>query len=286
MPDHPDQHYHRQGIFRVDPREAQALSALPTHPTEGTEFFYRNVVRTLKGVMWAQGMRIVVEGAENFPQTGGALIACNHTGYYDFIFAGIAAELRGHRLVRFMSKKEIFDVPVVGTMMRAMKHIPVDRSAGRGAFDEAVRRLDQGQLVGIFPEATISRSFELKEFKNGAVRIADSAGVPLIPMAIWGSQRVWTKDHPRNLGRSNTPIVIVVGTPVDPAGEPDEATERLRDAMAELLTRAQSIYERDFGPIEKGQYWMPARLGGTAPTLERAQEIEQEEKARRQAKKK
>lgn len=170
--------------------------------------------------------------------------------------------------------------------MRAMKHIPVDRSAGRGAFDEAVRRLDQGQLVGIFPEATISRSFELKEFKNGAVRIADSAGVPLIPMAIWGSQRVWTKDHPRNLGRSNTPIVIVVGTPVDPAGEPDEATERLRDAMAELLTRAQSIYERDFGPIEKGQYWMPARLGGTAPTLERAQEIEQEEKARRQAKKK
>ena len=105
MPDHPDQHYHRQGIFRIDSREAQALSALPKHPTEGTEFFYRNVVRTLKGVMWAQGMRIVVEGAENFPQTGGALIACNHTGYYDFIFAGIAAWCDSCRRKRFSTSR-------------------------------------------------------------------------------------------------------------------------------------------------------------------------------------
>lgn len=274
--------YHDKGLIRL-PAGEQPLDT--RHPTEPGEGFYSTVIRTLKAMMWSQGLRIIVDGAKHIPDSDGALIACNHTGYYDFIFAGIPAHVRGRRLVRFMAKKEIFNVPVVGAMMRAMKHISVDRSAGRGAFDEAVERLARGQLVGIFPEATISRSFELKTLKNGAVRIADRAGVPLIPMAIWGSQRILTKGQPKHLGRSNTPIVIVVGAPVDASGDPDEATQRLHSAMSELLERAQSIYADEFGPIEKGQSWMPARLGGSAPSMEEANAIEEQEKQRRQAKK-
>ena len=84
--------------------------------------------------------------------------------------------------------------------------------------------------MGVFPEATISRSFELKEFKAGAVRMAAAAGVPLLPTVIWGSQRVWTKDHPKRLGRTRTPLRIHVGEPiaVERRADPAAVTEDLR----------------------------------------------------------
>ena len=163
---------------------------------ENREIFYNQIViRLMKTMLRFQGIQMSVAGSENLPDTGGALLALNHTGYFDFIFGGTAANLHGRRLVRFMAKKEVFDVPVVGALMRKMKHIPVDRSAGAGtsALDAAVTSLRAGNLVGIFPEATISRSFEIKDIKTGAARIAKEAGVPLIPVVLWGSQRVWTK---------------------------------------------------------------------------------------------
>ncbi|PRC58069.1 1-acyl-sn-glycerol-3-phosphate acyltransferase, partial [Mycobacterium sp. ITM-2017-0098] len=79
--------------------------------------------------------------------------------------------------------------------------IPVDRKAGAGAYAAAVESLRRGEIVGVYPEATISRSFELKEFKTGAVRMAKEAQVPIVPVIVWGAQRLWTKDHPKALGR-------------------------------------------------------------------------------------
>ena len=76
--------------------------------------------------------------------------------------------------------------------MRAMKHIPVDRDAGAASFATALRSLKQGEIVGVFPEATISRSFERKEFKSGAVRMAQASGAPLLPVVSWGGQRIWS----------------------------------------------------------------------------------------------
>ena len=140
------------------------------------------------------------------PATGGAVMAVNHTGYLDFAFAGLAARPAG-RLVRFMAKEQVFRHPVSGPLMRGMHHIPVDRDAGAASYRAAVAALKAGEIVGVFPEATISRSFELKEFKSGAVRMAAAAGVPLLPTVIWGSQRIWTKGLPRRLGRTRTPVV-------------------------------------------------------------------------------
>ncbi|CAM5708074.1 hypothetical protein SALBM217S_01655 [Streptomyces griseoloalbus] len=71
----------------------------------------------------------------------------------------------------------------------------------------------------MFPEATISQSFTLKSFKSGAARMAQEAGVPLIPMAVWGTQRLWTKGHPRNFKRSHTPITIRVGEAIEASGQ-------------------------------------------------------------------
>ncbi|HHU67433.1 lysophospholipid acyltransferase family protein [Corynebacterium sp.] len=262
------------------------LSPVPDHPVEGKESPYNRIIIPLaRALMKAQGIRLTVFGAENIPVDGPALLAINHTGYYDFIFGGIPAHLRGRRLVRFMAKKEIFDTPVIGRLMRSMKHLQVNRAAGAASREEAVERLRQGQLVGIFPEATISRAFELKDFKNGAARIAAEADTPLIPVVIWGSQRIWTKDHPKRLGRTNTPVFIRVGAPVDPNGDPDAAIQRLKDAMQVLLDRVRDDYGRAYGPFPAGEYWIPNADGGSAPTLTDARRIDTEARAAKAAKK-
>src|SRR5699024_4447578 len=159
----------------------------PAAPTkEAREWFYGGIIlRAARGYMRFQGLDLTIEGAENIPLNGGAMIAVNHTGYFDFVYCGIAAFLNGRDLVLFMAKQEFFDHKIAGPLMRKMKHIPVDRAAGRGAYEEAVRRLRGGALVGIFPEATISRSFEIKEFKTGNTRMAHDAGDPVIPVTIF-----------------------------------------------------------------------------------------------------
>ncbi len=279
----PDQKFTtRGGMFHV-PAD---LPEVPPHPTESKERFYNGfIIRVLKAVMRAQGLKITVFGAENLPTTGGALLAMNHTGYYDFILGEIPGHVRGKRLVRFMAKKEIFEVPVIGTFMRNMDHVSVDRSAGASSREEAVDRLGKGQIVGIFPEATVSRSFEIKDLKTGAVRIAEQAGVPLVPMISWGGQRIWTKGHKKRMGRTNTPIHIRLGAPVDASGDPEVATERLREAMKELLEITRTEYEAEYGPFPGGEPWRPASMGGSAPTLEQAGQIDARVKAAQQEKK-
>ena len=245
------------------------------------------VVPMARWLMFLQGIEVTVDGAENIPADGGALLAINHTGYYDFILGGYPAYVRGHRTVRMMAKKAIFDTPVVGTLLRMMGHISVDRSAGKGAAskDAAVQKLREGKLVGIFPEATISRAFEIKDLKTGAVRIADEADAPLLPVIIWGSQRVWTKGLPKNLLRPKVPIRVAVGTPIELSGSAEKDTAALKEAMEKLLVTTREKYAERHGPFEPGLPWMPASLGGAAPTLEQAAEIDAAARAERDRKK-
>ena len=243
---------------------------------------YASVITFARGLFALQGLRCTINGAENVPPVGGAVMAINHTGYLDFVFAGMAARPAG-RLVRFMAKEQVFRHPVSGPLMRGMRHIPVDRDAGAASYRAAVQALKGGEIVGVFPEATISRSFELKEFKNGAVRMAAAAGVPLLPTVIWGSQRIWTKDHPKRLGRTRTPILLSVGVPIEVSrkDDPEMVLRSLRKVMTELLHAAQDAYPPLTGEDLK---FLPARLGGAAPTPEQAEEMDLAEAAARTAK--
>ncbi len=217
--------------------------------------------------MWAyQGIKFTEVDFHKFPRTGGAVVAINHTGYLDFPFAGKPADEAGHRKVRFMAKQEVFDNSKTGPIMRALRHIPVDREAGATAYQAAVDALKSGELVGVYPEATHSRSFELKGFKSGAARMAIEANVPIVPVVVWGAQQVWTKGLPKQLGRNKFRVVIGVCDPLDPVGPPDELTARLKESMQAMLLQLQDLY----GPHPQGEPWVPARLGGTAPTLEEA----------------
>ncbi|MFC6154858.1 lysophospholipid acyltransferase family protein [Nocardioides yefusunii] len=247
---------------------------------------YPAVIVAAKTLFKVLGQKITVTGAENIPREGGALLAFNHIGYVDFVYGGFAAQPAGGRLVRFMAKKEVFDHPVGGPIMRSLHHIPVDRGDGIASFHHAVDFLKKGELVGIFPEATISRAMELKEIKSGAVRIAQEAGVPIIPVALWGTQMMMTKDRPKDFKRGKR-ISIIVGEPFVPTGDDANAeTERLHGILSGLVDEAVATFPESEQPA--GSWWVPARLGGGAPTLERAKEMDDEERrerARRRAEK-
>jgi 1-acyl-sn-glycerol-3-phosphate acyltransferase len=239
---------------------------------------YPPIIWTCKAAFKALGLRFEMSGTEHIPRTGPALLAVNHVSYVDFIFGGLAAQ-PAKRLVRFMAKKEIFDHSIGGPLMRSLHHIEVDRGEGLASYQEGLRYLRMGEIVGIFPEATISRSFEIKELKTGAVRLAAEAGVPLIPVVLWGTQRMMTKDHPKDFSRGKT-ISISVGEPLWPAGvDPVAETAELKAAMSALLDGAIHAYPAEEQP--PGSWWLPASYGGSAPTPARATELDLEEKRRR-----
>jgi 1-acyl-sn-glycerol-3-phosphate acyltransferase len=226
----------------------------------------------------ALGFRFQMSGTEHVPRSGGAVLAFNHISYLDFVLGGYAAQ-PSKRLVRFMAKRELFDHRWTGPLMRSLHHISVDRAEGVASYDDGVRHLRMGEVVGIFPEATISRSFELKEFKTGAARLAATAGVPLVPAVLWGTQRIKTKDHPQDFSRGKT-IAIRVGEPLEPAGRsPATETAELKARMAALLDEAIRGYPAEEQP--PGSWWLPASYGGSAPTPEEAARLDAEEKRAR-----
>src|SRR3954470_11409095 len=226
---------------------------------------YRIVVRLGLVVFRLFGFRFDVRGAEHVPATGGAVLCSNHVSYFDFTFLGLAA-LPQHRLVRFMAKSVVFQHWLAGPFMRAMQHIPVDRKAGAAAFDSAVRALRDGQIVGVFPEATISSSFTVKDLKAGAARMAIDAGVPILPAAVWGGHRIATKGHDVVL-RRGVPVTVIIGEPLvaAPGEKVQSLLRRTRAAMESLLDEAQRSYP-DQPAGDEDRWWLPAHLGGTAPT--------------------
>jgi 1-acyl-sn-glycerol-3-phosphate acyltransferase len=227
---------------------------------------YRFIIRLALVVFRLFRFRFDVRGSEHVPTSGGAIICSNHVSYFDFTFLGLGA-LPQHRMVRFMAKSGVFDHWFAGRFMRAMLHIPVDRKAGAAAFESAVRALKDGEVVGVFPEATISTSFTVKDLKAGAARMAVESGVPIIPAAVWGGHRIATKGR-TNL-RRDVAVTVILGDPI--VGAPGEKAQsllrRTRAAMEALLDEAQRTYpQQPAGPEDR--WWLPAHLGGTAPTPE------------------
>ena len=242
---------------------------------------YPPIVVAVKTGVRVLGQRFVMSGTEHVPRTGGVMLAYNHIGYVDFVYGGFAAQ-PAKRLVRFMSKRELFDHRWTGPLMRSLHHIEVDRGAGLASYQTAVDYLRAGEAVGIFPEATISRAMELKELKTGAVRTAAAAGVPLVPVILWGTQRIMTKDHPRDFSRGTT-IAITVGEPMHPDGsDPRGDTALLKSRMTQMLDATVAAYPVAEQP--PGSWWVPERLGGSAPSLARAAELDMAEKRERAAK--
>jgi putative phosphoserine phosphatase/1-acylglycerol-3-phosphate O-acyltransferase len=189
-----------------------------------------------------------ISGTENIPVSGPAILVGNHRSYFD-VFAVSMTVGKTNRTVRFLGKKEVFEAPVVGQLAAALGGIRVDRGTGSDApIEAALAALAAGEMVAIMPQGTIprGRAFFDPALKGrwGAARLAVLAGAPVIPMGIWGTEKVW----PRN---SQVPMVwnvlrppkvtITVGPEValrrdgDAAALADENTQRMMSAISNLL---------------------------------------------------
>ena len=237
---------------------------------------YRAVVKVARGIFWALDLKIDVVGSANVPTIGPVVIAANHSSFVDFLLVGLPAVGRG-RLVRFMAKQSVFRSVVGGPLMRGMGHIPVDRRHGAIAARHALRALRRGEVVGVYPEATIGHAFLLKDrgdLRRGAAYLAIATGAPLVPVVHWGLHRVWTVGGHLSLRRGYA-VRLVVGEPLRPrAGECAEGlTDRLHLSMSAMVDGL--VREHPQRPAcPRDAWWWPAAHGGAAPTAERARAMD------------
>ena len=228
------------------------------------------------------GLDIATVGHEYIPRTGGAVLASNHVGYLDFAFVALAPP-RPRRRVRFVARREVFTHPVAGPLMRALRQIAADPyGRPRATLDSAVGALQAGEVVGIHPEGTISPSFLPRAARSGTVRMAAAAGVPIVPCAVWGAHRLLTKWRPRNLQRG-VAVRVHYGAPLHVTGDdPAAETAELMRRIEGLLREAWRTYPQvPAGPDDR--WWVPAELGGTAPTPDEAERRLREQQAERRA---
>lgn len=165
------------------------------------------------------GTRIGWRGGEHVPRTGGALLAINHVSFSDPIF-DVAFTICHGRMPRFLAKSELWKIPVVRSVLAGGKHIPVYReSAARAtdAYREAIAALQRGEVVAFYPEATFTADPDgwPMRAKNGIGRIALVTGVPVIPMANWGTQHVLPPGSSRPRLWPRQRVTVVAGPPVD-----------------------------------------------------------------------
>ncbi|WP_411720475.1 lysophospholipid acyltransferase family protein [Mycetocola sp.] len=243
---------------------------------------YATAIGVGRLVFGALRLKPIVTGAEHLPAAGGAVLAITHFGYMDFALTEWMVWHRNRRRIRFLAKKGAFDKPVVGWLLRGMRHISVDMKSGGEAYGQAITALKAGELLGVFPEAGVNQSFTVRDLKTGTVRMAAEAQVPIIPIAVWGGHRLLTKGRKPSLAEArNVPIRFAIGAPFHPDAGLDvrAQTTALRSSMQKLLDEAQASYPGD----GTGVWWQPAHLGGSAPTPEEAAVLEAERQRRKAA---
>jgi 1-acyl-sn-glycerol-3-phosphate acyltransferase len=219
------------------------------------------------------GVRTAWSGLEHVPTSGPVILAANHVGFPDFVVVEQAAIERG-RYVRFLCRHDIWNAPLVGGAMDRMRHVPVDRSAPAGAYVAARRLLREGEAVGIFPEAGVSRSFTVRSLMRGIAGLARETGVPVVPVAVWGTQRIWTAGARPSLARGRR-VDLDFGPPmaVGPGDDLGDWTRGLGRVLTDQLEALQRLPHHLPRPGEPAP-WYPAHLGGQAPTRAEAQHLD------------
>lgn len=233
---------------------------------------YRGVNALGRVALRALDVQVHPHGLEHLPRTGPVVIAANHVSYLDFIMIEKAAVERG-RFVRFMTRYDIWNAAPVGWGMDRMGHIPVDRRVPVDAYLRGRAHLRAGEAVGVFPEAGISYSFTVRSLMRGAVALARETGAPLVPTALWGSQRIMTVGIPEpkpDLTRGRrVDVAFGAARHVAPDADLVAETEVLGRTLTSMLEALQTMPEHRPRPGEHAS-WYPAHLGGHAPTRDQA----------------
>lgn len=190
------------------------------------------------GRLWSRvmlslaGVRVSITGVENLPKEGPVILASNHQGAFDI------PALQGYVPVQFrwIAKKSLFKIPIIGWSMRLSGYIPVERERASKALrsiEEASKKIKGGTSVLIFPEGTRSPKDELLPFKRGSFLLAVKSGVPIVPVSIRGTREILKKG---GFLIKPASVTIVLGKPIP--------TEGLREA--DLLSRTRDAIEASY----------------------------------------
>lgn len=234
-----------------------------------SEGWYRAAIAVGRTLLRALDVTVRAAGQEHVPSCGPVVLAANHVSYPDFMF--ILRPLLGIRpWVRFMCRHDVWNSPVAGAMDR-MRQIPVDRAAPAAAYLRARRLLREGEIVSVFPEGGISAASTVRAVMPGAVALARETGAPLVPVSIWGGQRIWPQRRsldeplPRPVLRRGTLVDVRFREPmtVPPDADLTGTTRELGCRLWRGLEELQALPEHKPRP---GEYapWYPAHLGGDA----------------------
>lgn len=186
------------------------------------------------------------EGLDQVPSEGPVLIAANHISYFDPLAHGYFIEKAGRR-PRFLAKSELYRNPIVRTVLRGASQIPVRRGSGEHApVESALAALRAGEVVMVYPESTVTKNedFSPMEAKTGIARLSLAGRVPVLPVAVWGSQHVWQRDGRRSL-RFGRPIWVKAGTPLDLSAHEEGAEDPtvLRAVTAKVMDELSVLVE-------------------------------------------
>ncbi|MFZ4514932.1 MAG: lysophospholipid acyltransferase family protein [Acidimicrobiia bacterium] len=206
------------------------------------EWSYPGAEMLLSPVL-AATLRFDVEGVAMLPTVGPAILASNHISYLDPLVLGYVARRRQRRL-RFLAKAELFRNPVLGALLRNGGQIPVERNSPRAvqALTGGLDALARGECLAVFPEGTISDDLNLLPGRSGVARLAARSGAPVVPVALWGAQRVWPDGRRPDL-RFRPRIVVVFGEPfiVEKHVRPRDATDQIMRGICAALRRARTL---------------------------------------------
>ena len=220
------------------------------------------VVETLLRRPLRHGFDWRITGLEHLPERGAVLLASNHLSLLDAPALASVADRR-HRRVRFMAMAELFRSPLPRALLRGLGHIPVSRKsdAAKSSLTAALTALGWGECVGIFPEGGISRDLEPRAGQTGAARLARWSGAPVVPVGLWGTQRILAPGRKAHLW-SGLPIAVSIGPPFLVGEEEDvhDATDRIMAAICAEVARARTGYP---GPRPGEDPWW-VRAAGTA----------------------
>lgn len=199
------------------------------------------------------GRQLLVEGAQQVPTRGPAIVACNHISYADPIVLGMAVERRG-RAIRYLAKRELFGNPLLKPLLLGTQQIPVDRQGdGAASFADAERAIASGAVVGIFPEATIPRKDRPPPLpKTGAARLALGTGAPLVPAGTWGGQQISGKDTAWVRYGARMAVCFAPPLEPEPAESPGHLTTRLMREIAALTAQARTLVDDTAGSHSPG----------------------------------
>lgn len=220
-----------------------------------TKIILRPTIRALMKHDW--------HGQENFPKSGGVIVAVNHLSYADTMAMSLFCDQSGY-YPTFLAKSSLFEMKILGPLMARFGQLPVYRDQANAALvlRDAERALGEGACIVFYPEGTVTRDPDLWPMvsKTGVARLALATGAPVIPVAHWGAQDVlpYGSFLPRILPRKT--VHVIAGPPVDlsafAGGQPDNAT--LRAATDHIMREVATLLGKLRGEVPPAKPYHPA----------------------------